>query len=288
MKRTIHITLAMLAISPCLPAQSATMLHSVAAASPLASAGYTSGALARPVATGGSGSISPFSRLAFGAGVSPMGINLQAAVNATRHMNIRGIGNVFNYTVNNISTNGMNADGTLSLASAGISMDIYPFAEHGFRLSPGVMLLNHNEATANMAVAGGTSFDLNGVTYYASSTNPITGSGRLGLNSRNPAFTMTTGWGNMISRRGGHLSFPFEVGAAFVGTPSVNMSLTGGQACDQFGQNCVNVATDPTVQANLQAQIQKYRDDINPLQYFPIVSFGVAYNFNLHPEMAVK
>lgn len=289
MKRTIlHITLAMLATSPCLLAQTVSTLNSVAAAMPSASGGFTSTAEVRAPARSAPNSISPFSRLAFGGGISPMGINLQAAVNASQRINIRGVGNVFNYSVSNISTNGINVSGDLNLATAGMSVDIYPFPEHGFRLSPGVLLLNQNAATANLAVTGGTSFELNGITYYASSTNPITGSGRLGLNSRNPVFTMTTGWGNMISRRGGHLSFPFEVGAAFVGTPALSLALTGGQACDQFGQNCVDVATDPTVQANLQAQIQKYKSDINPLQYYPIVSFGVAYNFNLHPEVAVK
>ena len=274
----------MLATSPCLLAQSAPAYFSVAAASE----GYTNGAFVRPVSMGGSGSISPVSRLAFGAGISPMGINLQAAVNATRTMNVRGIGNLLNYSLNHVSANGLDVDGTVSFATAALSIDIYPFRERGFRLSPGMMLLNHNEASANLAVAGGSSFDLNGVTYYASNTNPIAGSGRLGLNNRKPAFTITTGWGNMTSPRSGHLSFPFEIGAAFVGSPSVEMKLTGGQACDQFGRNCVNVATDPTVQANLQAQIQKYRNNINPLQYFPIVSFGIAYNFNLHPEMSVK
>jgi hypothetical protein len=66
------------------------------------------------------------------------------------------------------------------------------------------------------------------------------------------------------------------------------VALTGGQVCDQFGQNCVDVSTDPTVQANLQAQIQKYKNDVSTFQYFPILSFGVAYNFNLHPQPAVK
>ena len=289
MRRVVlFVTLAIMAASPCLFAQKASTPFSMAAASPSATEGYTSGTYVRPAAGIDSASISPFSRLALGGGISPMGINLQAAVNVSRRMNVRGVGNVFNYSVNNISTNGMNVNGKLNFATAGASVDVYPFPDHGFRLSPGLLLFNHNAVSGDLAVDGGTSFELNGVTYYASSTNPIKGNGRLGLNSRNPAFTMTTGWGNMISRRGGRLSFPFEVGAAFVGAPSVSVALTGGQACDQFGQNCVNVATDPTVQANLQAQIQKYKNDISPLQYFPIVSFCVAYNFNLHPQPAVR
>ncbi|HEX4756439.1 MAG TPA: hypothetical protein VH308_00600 [Terracidiphilus sp.] len=225
--------------------------------------------------------LTPFSRLAFGGGVSPLGINMQAAVNANRHINLRGVGNFFNYTVNNISTNGLNINGKLNFASGGASIDLYPFPNHGFRLSPGGLFYNQNAVTANMTVAGGTSFKLNDVTYYASKTNPITGNGAIGLNARNPTFTMTTGWGNMISRRGGHWSFPFEIGAAFVGAPSLNMALTSGQACDAYGLNCVNVATDPNVQANLQAQLTKYRSDVSPFQYYPIITFGTAYSFKL-------
>ena len=228
-----------------------------------------------------SSNVGPFSRLALGGGISPLGINLQAAVNANRFMNLRGVGNIFNYTVNNISTNGMKINGKLNFATAGASVDFYPFPNHGFRLSPGAMFYNQNAVTADVTVVGGTSFTLNNVTYYASSTNPIIGTGGLGLNARNPAFTMTTGWGNVIPRRGGHWSFPFEIGAAFVGAPSLNLTLTSGQACDAQGQNCVNVATDPNVQANLQAQISKYRNDLNPFQYYPIINFGTAFNFRI-------
>lgn len=223
----------------------------------------------------------PLSHVAFGGGISPLGINMQAAVNLNRYMNVRGVGNVFNYTVNNISTNGLNLNGKVNFATAGASLDFYPFPNHGFRLSPGGLFYNQNNINANIAVSGGTSFSLNGIKYYASSSNPITGTGGLGLNARNPAFSMTAGWGNMIPRRGGHWSFPFEVGAAFVGAPTINMALTSGQACDAQGQNCVNVATDPNVQANLQAQLQKYRTDLSPFQYYPIVNFGAAYSFKL-------
>jgi hypothetical protein len=225
--------------------------------------------------------VTPFSRLAFGGGISPLGINMQAAINVNRHMNVRGVGNVFNYTVNDISTNGLNINGKLNFATAGASVDFYPWANHGFRLSPGAIFYNQNAVSADITVAGGTSFSLNDYTYYASSTNPIKGNAGLGLNTRKQAFSMTTGWGNMIPRRGGHWSFPFEIGAAFTGSPTLHMALTSGQACDAQGFNCVNVATDPDVQANLQAQITKYRNDINPFQYYPIISFGASYNFKL-------
>ena len=58
----------------------------------------------------------------------------------------------------------------------------------------------------------------------------------LGLNTHKPAFTMTTGWGNMIPRRGGHWSVPFEIGAAFTGAPSLNVLLSGVGCTNQADQ----------------------------------------------------
>jgi hypothetical protein len=269
------LTLVLLTGSAALSAQSSSLQGEQAMLS--APATSVSSLATKPIDS----TVRPFSRLALGGGVSPMGVNMQVAVNASRYINLRGVGNLFNYNVNNISTNGLNINGKLNFATAGASVDFYPFPNHGFRLSPGALFYNQNNVAADVTVAGGTSFTLNGVTYYAPSANPIKGNGALGLNSRNPTFAMTTGWGNMIPRRGGHWSFPFEIGAAFVGAPTINMVLTSGQACDAQGQNCVNVATDPTVQANLQAQLVKYRNDVNPFQYYPIINFGAAYNFKL-------
>ncbi|HZP05761.1 MAG TPA: hypothetical protein VFB43_12750 [Terracidiphilus sp.] len=223
----------------------------------------------------------PFSRFAFGGGISPLGINMMAATNVNRYVNLRGTGNVFKFTDNGISTNGFNVDAKLNLASAGVAADVFPFPNHGFRVSPGLLFYNNNGATATFSVQGGTSFTLNDYTYYASSTNPVMGNGSLGLNTRKPAFTLTTGWGNMLPHNGGHWSFPVEVGVAFVGAPSLNIALTSGQVCDAQGLNCVNVATDPSVQANLQAQITKYKSDLDPLKTYPIISGGVAYSFHL-------
>jgi hypothetical protein len=227
-----------------------------------------------------------FGQVAFGAGISPEGVTMSATTNLNRYMNVRGTGSVFNYTINNFITNGFNVGGKLNLASAGASLDFYPFPNHGFRLSPGVLFYNKNGASTTFDVVPGTSFTLNDYTYYASKTNPVMGTGALGLHTQNPAFTATTGWGNQIRRGNGHWSFPVEVGVAFIGKPHLNIALTQGQVCNANGLNCVNVATDKDVQANLQAQIAKYRSDLDPLKTYPIVSFGVAYSF--HTRSAVR
>lgn len=221
-----------------------------------------------------------FSRLALGGGISIMGINLQAATNINQYSNLRVSGNVFSYTVDDITTNGFTANGKLDLATMGASFDFYPWPNHGFRLSPGVLFYDQNSLSASATVSAGESFTLNHVEYYSSASDPIRAKAKVGLNDTNPAFTMTTGWGNMISRKGGHWSFPFELGAAFVGSPSFKMNLAG-TPCDITGQICVNAATNQSIQDNLQAQIAKYKKDVSGLSVYPILSFGVSYSFNV-------
>jgi hypothetical protein len=274
----LFVCLAMLVICASLAAEPAIEDSGLADSGPLPSAGsgVTLSPASRPATA-----YHPFSRVAIGGGVSPLGIQMQVATNLNRYMNLRGTGNIFNYSANNISSNGFNIDAKASLASTGTSLDIYPFPNHGLRVSPGVLFHNTNSADGVFTAQGGTSFALNGYTYYASSTSPVHGSGSVGLHSQNPAFTITTGWGNMIPHKGGHFSFPVELGVAFVGAPTVNVALTSGQVCDAQGQNCLDVATDPDVQSNLQAQVAKYKKDLEPLQTYPIVSFGVAYSFSI-------
>ncbi len=225
----------------------------------------------------------PFSRLAFGGGVSTMGIRLQVAVIANRHIDLRGVGNFFNYSLNNVSVNGLLASGSANFSTAGASVDFYPFPNHGFRVSPGALFYNQNQVTSTVVAPGGTSFTLDGYTYYSSEANPVTGTGSVGLHTQSPAFSLTTGWGSMIPRRGGHVSFPLEIGAAFSGAPTVNLALTSGQVCTnpQGTVGCVNVVGNSEVQANLEAQQAKYQNDLNPFRIYPIFSTGIAFNFNL-------
>lgn len=238
----------------------------------------------KPANTPQSPSFSPFRRFAFGAGISPMGVNMQAATSLNRHINARITGNLLHLNINDISQDGFNVDAKMDMASAGASLDLYPFPKHGLRFSPGVLFYNTNSASGAFVAQAGTSFTLNDVTYYSSSSDPVTGAGSLNLHKQNPAFTLTAGWGNMIPRSGGHFSFPVEVGVAFIGAPDVALNLTSGQVCDANGANCVDVTTDPSVQANLAAQVAKYKNNVEPLKTYPIVSFGVAYSFGFNPR----
>jgi len=288
-RSTLFLTIALLAAPVVLMAQSpsfSSSSSSLVAAEPVPDGG--AGQTASPFLTStGSSSASPLSRVGFGAGISPLGIQLEAATNLSNHFNLRGTGNFFNYSAN-FTTDGINATAKLNLASARASVDVYPF-RRGWRISPGLMFINQNQITAATNVAAGTSFTLNGTTYSANANSatgatPVTGSGILGLNTNKPAFTVTTGWGNMV-RSSGHWSFPFEIGVAFIGEPSVNVNLTGWACYDQAQTECTNIANPNNpiavaIQSNLTAQEAKWTTDLKPLNTFPIVSGGVAYSFH--------
>jgi hypothetical protein len=243
-----------------------------------------------PAVQGQSATMAPFSRIAIGGGFSTLGPGIQITTNLADHFNLRATGNGFHYTTN-FTTSGFNADAKLNMVSAGLAADIYPF-HLGFRISPGLMVLNNNRISASSFAEGGTSFTFNDVTYYSANLNSATGAtplsayGVLGLNSTKPAFTLAAGWGNTIPRNGGHWSFPVEAGVAFIGQPSVNVTLSGWACADQAQTECTNVQ-DPSnqvaqqIQTNLAAQITKWKNDLNPLKTYPIASFGVAYSFGI-------
>jgi hypothetical protein len=284
-KTTFCLTLSLLAASSVLFAQS-TLSPSdlkLSASSQAVPSAQSSGRLShrskKPVTP-----LKPFSRLAVGGGVSLMGINMQAATNVNQHLNVRATGNYFNYNINNFSTNGFGVNGKANFATGGVALDYYPFPSHGFRLSPGVLFYNQNQVTANGVGTTGSDISLNDVKFYSQANNPLTFNGSLGLNTRKQSATLTTGWGNMIPRTGGHWSFPFEFGAAFTGVPTVNVALSGYACTNQAdapsgGASCVNMATNSFAQTNLTTQVNKWKSDLNPLQVYPILSFGVTYSF---------
>jgi hypothetical protein len=292
MKRTaLILTAAIIAAPFALIAESGPSPSSSSSSSFVVGDGSLDGGAGQSSPVGGSyrGSERPLSRYAIGGGVSPLGIQLETVTNLSSHFNVRGTGNFFNYSTN-FTTSGVNATAKLNLASARASLDVYPFRS-GFHISPGVLLNNQNQLTAATVVPAGTSLTLNGQTYYSANANlatgatPITGSGVLGLNTNKTAFTATAGWGNMARGRG-HWSIPVEVGAAFIGAPTVKVSLSGWACDDQAQTQCADISNPANpiavaVQSNLTTQIAKWTSDLNVLKTYPIVSVGLAYSFHV-------
>ena len=234
--------------------------------------------------------IPPLSRIAFGAGISPLGGQAQIATNINTHFNLRATGNYFPYSTN-FTVNGIDTTANLRLASAGATLDGFPF-RNGFRISAGGLFYNLNRFSAAAAVPAGNSFTLSGTTFYSASPNSITGATPIAGNAllnflprRNkPAATATIWPGNMIPRDGRHWSVPFEVGVAYIGAPVLTVNLGGFVCLDQAQTQCYDFATDPNAanaRSYLSAQVTKWNSDISPFKFYPIVSVGVGYSFKI-------
>ena len=205
--------------------------------------------------------------------ISTLGAGIETAVPLAAKANLRGGVNFFQYN-RAITNDGIHYAGQLQFRSAEAHFDFFPFG--GFHVSPGVLFYNGNQLTASASVPGGQNFTLNGTAYQSDSTNPVTGTGKLDFVKVSPSIMM--GFGNLIPRSGRHYSFLFEVGGAYQGSARVALNLTGS-VCDTATGTICTPTSDPTVQANVLAQQQKIRNDINPYRFFPVISLGVGFNF---------
>lgn len=210
----------------------------------------------------------PFDAVGIGVKASLLGFGGEAATPLSRHFNLRGGVNLFGYD-RAFHKDGVDYAGQIHFRSGEAHFDWFPFGG-SFHLSPGALIYNGNQVTANASVSGGQSFTLNGTTYTSDPADPVVGTGKISFSKAGPMLTM--GFGNLVPRRH-RFSVPFEIGAIYAGAPTMALNLTGS-ACDSSGQNCSSIATDPTLQSNVQAEREKINKDVAPLKFYPVISLG--------------
>jgi hypothetical protein len=229
----------------------------------------------------------PFTRVGIGADISPLGIGIKGATVLTRTIDLRVMGNFLGFTTPDFDLDGTKATGTLRLASLQTAVDFYPHNSI-WRLSAGALLWNGNQISAKGDEQPGTSFTLDGQTYYSSQTDPINGSGVVGLHTHEPAFTASFGFGRFVPRSGRHWSFPSEFGVVFMGAPSLNIAVSG-TAClnaTETPATCSDVGntSNPVgaaFQQSLQSAIVRWRHSLSEVTIYPIFSYGVVYSFTV-------
>lgn len=233
----------------------------------------------------------PLSRMSIGADVGPLGIGIKGAVILTGTIDGRVMGNFFNFNSGNYEAEGTTAHGSLHLASLGAAVDFYP-KNSIFRISGGLMLWNGNQITASGTEAPGTSFTINGQTYYSAKPNPVTGAGPvgasavLGLHTHEPEFILSGGFGRFVPRSQRHWSFPSEFGVVFMGAPTLNITPSGWVCTNAAETNCSNVTDTSTpvgaaFNSSLQSALARWRRSLSRVTVYPIFTYSVVYSFNL-------
>jgi hypothetical protein len=215
--------------------------------------------------------IGPFSTVAVGLQTTSLGAGVEVATPLARTLNLRGGATFFNLGYD-FGVDGTNYSFDLQLRSGQMTVDWFPF-HGGFRVSSGFLIFKSQLSGAANVPAGNT-FQLGSATFTSSATDPVHGNASLNF-SRSLMPLVTFGFGNMIPRSGRHLSFPFEVGAAYMGHNAVQLNLQG-TACIQYG--CMSVS-NPTIQQDIAGEQSNLNESIRRLQAYPIISMGAAYRF---------
>lgn len=218
----------------------------------------------------------------FGIGTyeSPLGFGGRVATSLTRGLVLRAGGSYFSFSTNQTS-NGIPFTATIVLQSEEAQVDWYPF-HTGFHLSPGVQFGNSSRLYGNAFIPAGNSFTLNGTNYYSGAAGPVQASGSARFRHTSPMLTL--GWGSWVRRnaRQGHWAFPFELGAVYNEAPATTLNFSGVVCADAAQVDCENVANDPGVQANIQAERVKMHNNANYIRFYPIISGGIVFRFGAH------
>jgi hypothetical protein len=235
--------------------------------------------------------LAPWSRMSVGADVSLLGIGIKGTIDVNTFMDLRCNTDFFYLSPGRFEVGGFNVYPHLNLTSVGAMFDAYPW-NSVWRLSAGVMLLNHNQLTGQVRVAPGTEFTLDNQSFYGAGTNaatgttPLVGTGLLGLHRDNPAFIATFGWGKFIPRSERHWSFPAEFGVIFTGAPVINVDFSGWVCKDQALTQCSNLGnpSNPiTMQFNgaLNSVLTRWRNAASDVPIYPVFTYSVVYSFDI-------
>ena len=259
------------------PATSSSSSVSEALAEPAApAAAAASAAPAAPAVNQGG----PFSGLGVGVkvGLAGIGFDVATPIVPTR-LNLRGGATFFSYNLSETTSDGLDAAGTLKLQNSGIMVDWFPF-RGSFRLSGGVTVYNNKGFSGSLDVPSGQSFTLGNDKYYAS--GPLVGTGVFKLGG-NTGGRISTGFGNLVPKKGHHFSFDTELGIEFVSAPTVAIGFTGNVCTSTQGQNCStpdNAATYAPFLTDVAAEQAKLQNDVNFVKFYPILSIGIGYRIH--------
>ena len=199
--------------------------------------------------------------IAIGVKAGTLGLGGELTVGISPSFNARASYNGYNYS-GSTSQNQITYDYKLSLGSFPVLLDWYPFEYSGFRLSPGV-IFNNNKVSATGTPTQAGNFTIGGQPYSTDQIGSLTG----GVDFNKTVPYAGLGWGNAVGKNSG-LSFSFDLGVMFQGTPKVSLNATN-QA----------IQSNPTFQTNLNKEIADLKDKTDKFTYYPVVSIGLAYKF---------
>jgi hypothetical protein len=149
-------------------------------------------------------------------------------------------------------------DVDIELLNPMLVLDWYPFSGD-FRISAGVVF---NGSDIDLEATSDESFEIGGNVYDGEDLGSIQGESEFD----DIAPYVGIGYGNPLSADG-HWGFTADAGVAFIGSPNVNLRITGP------------LAGNAALQADLAEEEEEIEDDLDALRIYPVLSMTVYYRF---------
>jgi len=234
------------------------------------------------------GNTRPLSALGIGFKIGLGGIGFDVATPLVPgFLNLRGGAGFFSYNTT-INESNNNIVDSLKLNNAEIMGDFFPF--HGsFRLSGGVTVYNNTALNGTISAPSGGTLSNGNNKYYSDPASPL--GATAGFKFGGTAVPrVTLGWGNMVPKTG-HIRFEVELGAEFIGNPTVTWNVTGmgcttasptptgATACNNSANPSQSTAWGPVPVGDQAAQLSLLQSNANYLKVFPIFNIGLSYKF---------
>lgn len=196
---------------------------------------------------------------AIGANGGTPGLGLNATLGVTETLNVRTVFNYFQYDFDE-NEDGVDYNLDLDLNSLGGLVDWHPMGG-GFRITGGIFA-NGNDISGIGRGQPGTMVEFGTVIVDADDLGTVDAS--IDFNSVAPY--LGVGWGNAVGE--GHWAFMVDLGVFFQGSPDVVINTPD---------------VDPSIAAIVDAERAsaeaELEDEIDGLDLFPYLSFGVAFKF---------
>jgi len=196
-------------------------------------------------------------RFALSAKAGTLGVGLEGIARINSRLHGRVAANGFEYDFDRTESD-IEYDVEIELLSFSALLDWFPF-ENTFYLTTGV-LANQNEFDLTAKLAG--SYKVGDTTYTAAQVGTLTG--KMDFNEVAPYVGI--GWGNPFEADE-DWSFLVDIGVMFQGSPNVDLSVDG------------TLANNAAFLADLGREEDNLEDEVEELQFYPVVSIGAAYRF---------
>jgi len=150
-------------------------------------------------------------------------------------------------------------DYTVKLRSVPLLLDYHPF-DNGFKVTSGIFI--NNSKVTGVAQPEGMMLNIGGIEYEILDIGDVNGK----IDFRKTSPYVGIGWGNALNKSS-TVKITVDIGVLFQGKPNVTLEPT------------IDTSLIPGFDDSLEKESADLKKDLEYLQYYPVVSAGVAYSF---------